>query len=173
MRRRDFIGLIGGTVALPFAAQAQRAQTIDEALREAVERKEIPGVVAMAADRNGVVYQGAFGMADIAEARPVKLDALFRLASMTKPVTAVAAMQLVEQRRIGLGRSRGEVFPGVRQAVRLGVVRCGHRRLQAASGHQACHRAPPLHATPPASATASRARRCAITSRAPATPPVR
>ena len=107
MRRRDFIGLVGGTVALPFAAKAQRAQTVDEALREAVERKEIPGVVAMAADRNGIVYQGAFGLADIAEARLLKLDALFRLASMTKPVTAVAA----KQRRVdGLGplRAGGE-----------------------------------------------------------------
>ena len=65
----------------------------------------------MATDRNGVIYQGAFGMADIAEARAMKLDALFRLASMTKPVTAVAAMQLVEQGRIGLDDPAERYFP--------------------------------------------------------------
>jgi len=69
---------------------------IDEAMRGAVARKEIAGVVVMAADRKGIIYQGAFGVADIAEARPLKLDALFRIASMTKAVTSTAAMQLVE-----------------------------------------------------------------------------
>ena len=36
--------------------------------------------MAMAADRNGVIYQGAFGLADIGEARPLQLDSLFRIA---------------------------------------------------------------------------------------------
>ncbi len=102
MRRRDFITLVGGTVVFPFATSAQQPQPIDETLRGAVERKEIAGVVAMAADRNRVIYQGAFGMADIADSRPLKLDALFRIASMTKPITAVAAMQLVERDRLAL-----------------------------------------------------------------------
>jgi methyl acetate hydrolase len=56
----------------------------------------------MAADRKRVIYQGAFGVADIGEARPLKLDALFRIASMTKAVTSTAAMQLVEQGRFAI-----------------------------------------------------------------------
>ena len=111
MRRRDFIRLVGGTAVLPLAARAQQPQVIDEALRNAVDRKEIPGVVAMAADRSRVIYQGAFGMADIAAARPMQLDALFRIASMTKPVTAVAAMQLVERGHVALDDPAEKYFP--------------------------------------------------------------
>jgi CubicO group peptidase (beta-lactamase class C family) len=65
----------------------------------------------MAADRSRVIYQGAFGMADIAAARPLRLDALFRIASMTKPVTAVAAMQLVERGRVALDDAAAKYFP--------------------------------------------------------------
>jgi CubicO group peptidase (beta-lactamase class C family) len=74
----------------------------DEPLREAVARREIAGVVAMATDRKRTLYQGAFGLADLPSARPMDADALFKIASMTKPITSAAAMQLVEQGRIAL-----------------------------------------------------------------------
>ncbi len=71
-------------------------------LRAAVERKDVPGVVALVTNRDRVLYQGAFGVADVATGRPLAPDALFRIASMTKPVTSVALMQLVEQGKISL-----------------------------------------------------------------------
>ncbi len=93
------------------AANVQRSGIIDDALQWAVERKEVAGVVAMAADRGGVFYQGAFGLADLAPARPLKLDSMFRIASMTKAITSVAAMQLIEQGRLGLDDPAEKYLP--------------------------------------------------------------
>jgi methyl acetate hydrolase len=110
MRRRDFMTLVGGAVlggagigGFPLGAGAQPSSgTLDDVLRKAVEDKAVPGIVAVAANRNGVIYQGAFGVADAATGRALTPDALFRIASMTKAITSTAAMQLIEQGRVGL-----------------------------------------------------------------------
>jgi methyl acetate hydrolase len=91
--------------AMAGTANAQNSSgsaALDASLRGAVERNDVPGVVALITDREQVLYQSAFGVADVATGRPLTTDALFRIASMTKPVTSVALMQLVEQGRIGL-----------------------------------------------------------------------
>src|SRR5215211_1383671 len=84
------------------AQNSPGSAAIDASLRAAVERKDVPGVVALVTDRQRVLYQGAFGVADVATGRALTTDALFRIASMTKPVTSLAAMQLIEQGRFGL-----------------------------------------------------------------------
>jgi methyl acetate hydrolase len=73
-----------------------RAQ-IDSVLRRAVDAVEVPGVAAMAATDKGLLYEGAFGTRDLGKGPAMTLDTVFRIASMTKAVTCVAAMQLVEQ----------------------------------------------------------------------------
>src|SRR5882762_7314078 len=100
--------------ALTDTASAQNSAgsaALDTSLRGAVERKDVPGVVALIANRERVLYQGAFGVADVATGRPLTSDALFRIASMTKPVTSVALMQLVEQGRIGLDDPAEKYLP--------------------------------------------------------------
>ncbi|MDP1582313.1 MAG: serine hydrolase domain-containing protein [Bradyrhizobium sp.] len=97
-----------GTAGVP---NSPERAALDASLRGAVERKEVPGVVALITDRERVLYQGAFGVADVATGRPLTADALFRIASMTKPITSVALMQLVEQGRLGLDDAAEKYLP--------------------------------------------------------------
>jgi methyl acetate hydrolase len=62
----------------------------------------IPGAVAMAAMRNEIIYQGAFGKRDASKDTTITPDSVFWIASMTKAITAAAAMQLVEQDKLTL-----------------------------------------------------------------------
>ncbi|HMD62667.1 MAG TPA: serine hydrolase domain-containing protein [Stellaceae bacterium] len=84
---------------------------IDAALHRAVEAKEVPGVVAMAASEGGILYEGAFGWRDLANGPAMTRDTVFRIASMTKAVTSVAALQLVEQGKLQLDEPIGNVLP--------------------------------------------------------------
>ena len=87
--------------AAPATAQL-RAAPIDDALRTAIERGNVPGVVALVTDRKGVIYRGAFGVTDVESKRPMAVDSMFRIASMTKAVTSTALMQLIEQGKVAL-----------------------------------------------------------------------
>src|SRR5438067_929552 len=107
-----------GAVAGRAAAQGGLAQSrsqIDALLRRGVEGREVPGVVAMAANDKGVIYEGAFGTRDLAKGPNMTLDTIFRLASMTKAVTSVAAMQLVEQGKLQLDQPIGIYFLSCRR----------------------------------------------------------
>jgi methyl acetate hydrolase len=83
-------------------SQAEAGQQIDAVLRRAVEAREVPGVVAMAASDAGPIYEGAFGMRSLGSGPGMTLDTVFRIHSMTKAITCVAAMQLVEEGRLSL-----------------------------------------------------------------------
>ena len=75
---------------------------IDGVLKQAVDAKEVPGVVAMAATDKGLLYEGAHGVRALDQGAAMTLDTVFRIASMTKVITSVAAMQLVEQGKLKL-----------------------------------------------------------------------
>jgi methyl acetate hydrolase len=89
----------------------QSKAEIDQVLRQKSDAKEIPGVVAIAADSKEVIYQGAFGKRDLSRDDPMTLDSVFWIASMTKAITAAAAMQLVEQGKLSLDAPIGKVLP--------------------------------------------------------------
>ncbi len=99
------------TTASAYAQGAGAKGQIDEVLRKAVEEKHLPGVVAMVSSGDRVVYQGAFGKSSSSKNTPMTADAIFRIASMTKTVTTVAVMQLVEKGQIKLDEPASTYAP--------------------------------------------------------------
>src|SRR5438045_3981367 len=91
--------------------QPAHSEEIDRALQASVSAREIPGVVAMAANQQSVVYEGAFGFRDMATASPMSTDTVFRIASMVKLLTSVAAVQLVERGTQKLHEPAGNIAP--------------------------------------------------------------
>jgi methyl acetate hydrolase len=89
----------------------QSKAQIDQILLQKCEAKEIPGVVAMAATGNEVIYQGAFGKRDLSKDDPMTADSVFWIASMTKAITTAAGMQLVEQGKLSLDEPIGKLLP--------------------------------------------------------------
>src|SRR3979490_3086014 len=93
----------------------QSKAQIDQILRQKSDAKEIPGVVAMAATGNEVIYQGAFGKRDLSKddskENAMTAESVFWIASMTKAITTAAGMQLVEQGKLSLDAPIGKVLP--------------------------------------------------------------
>jgi methyl acetate hydrolase len=89
----------------------QREAEIDQVLRQKSDARDIPGVVAIAASGSEVIYQGAFGKRDLSKDADMTLDSVFWIASMTKAITAAAAMQLVEQGKLSLEGPIGKLLP--------------------------------------------------------------
>jgi methyl acetate hydrolase len=115
--RREFalgaLAMSGVAGAHPAAAQPENSQprakssspttaAIDQVLTGGMARLGIPAVTAMVGSSDRLLYQGAFGTRDSESRVPVKVDSMFAIASMTKAITATAALQLVEQGKVTL-----------------------------------------------------------------------
>ena len=132
MTRRDAMSsLVTGTAALAafplavgrtFAAdddkpipvtgpQDSDLAPLDDMMTSFLEKYRLPGAAIAVTKNSRLVYARGFGMADVEAGKPVAPKALFRLASISKPLTAVAVMQLVEQSRFGLDDKIFEVLP--------------------------------------------------------------
>ena len=107
------VGTFAQTAATPPAATAatgvviqgfssDRLARIAPSMQEQVRTGMFPGAVTMVARNGVVVHNEAHGFLDAAKSKPMTKDALFRLASMTKPLVTVAAMMMVEQGKMGL-----------------------------------------------------------------------
>ncbi len=84
---------------------------IDALLKSAADRGDVPGVVAVAGTDAGIIYEGAFGKRDLSAPAVMTPDTVFWVASMTKAIVSAAAMQMVEQGKVGLDQNLGEILP--------------------------------------------------------------
>src|SRR5471032_2521105 len=113
MNRREFasaaLGLGVQARGLLGDARIGSAGKIDETLRSGIARRKIPAAVGMAATEGKTLYTGAFGERD--SGTPVTADSIFAIASMTKAVTTVAALQLVEQGKVTLDEPVAKHLP--------------------------------------------------------------
>jgi methyl acetate hydrolase len=109
-------GLMSGATnpgrAGPSGPQSRNGE-IDAILQARVDAAEAPGVVAMAATEHSVIYQGAFGVRSLGAPARMSADTVFSIASMTKLLTAVAAMQLVERGRLKLDEPAARLDPAL------------------------------------------------------------
>ena len=94
----------GPTVARPEAAglSSDRLARLTAAMRGYIDRQEVAGTITLVARRGQVVHLEAQGVMDVDTKAPMKRDSIFRMASMTKPITSVAVMMLAEEGRFQL-----------------------------------------------------------------------
>ena len=92
---------------------ARTISGIDSALRIATGAGEVPGIVALAATDGDIVYEGAFGSRRLHEGPGMTRDTVFRVASMIKPITSVAALQLVEEGKLSLDAPVPDIEPAL------------------------------------------------------------
>jgi methyl acetate hydrolase len=85
--------------------------SIADVLESGVKDGKVPGVIGIAATPDKIIYQGAAGVRDVSNGEPMTVDTIVRIASMTKAITSVAIMQLVEQEKARLDDPVGQYLP--------------------------------------------------------------
>jgi CubicO group peptidase (beta-lactamase class C family) len=101
INRRIFLASGAAAAAKALCAAPADPSAIDGTLRWGVAHRKIPAVAGMAASDTKTLYSGAFGSRD-SSGVPLRIDSIFAIASMTKAITSVAALQLVEQGKVSL-----------------------------------------------------------------------
>jgi len=108
--------LIG--LALPCVAQdigalpsPKNPSDLDRFILDGMKEAKVPGLAAAVVKKDKVLWTGAYGWANREQKVPVTNDTLFQVASVSKPVTACAVMQLVEQGKLSLDADVNEVLP--------------------------------------------------------------
>ncbi|MGA2273890.1 MAG: serine hydrolase domain-containing protein [Bryobacteraceae bacterium] len=93
---------------------SERLKRIHESIQRHIDAGEICGAVTLVARRGHVVHFEAHGLMDIESQKPMQKDTIFRLASMTKPITGVAVLMLVEEGKIRLSDPVSKFLPAFR-----------------------------------------------------------
>ncbi len=99
---------------------SERLKRLSAGIEKDVEQGAIPGAVAVIVRKGKVAYCEAFGYRDREKRSPMKKDAIFRIASMTKPFTSLAVMMLTEEGKIQLPNPVSRYLPDFKEA-KVGV----------------------------------------------------
>jgi CubicO group peptidase (beta-lactamase class C family) len=105
-----------------FGLSSERLQRLGDHLRNRVDQKEVAGAVMLVARRGVIGYFESFGFRDREADVPMGRDAIFRLASITKPLTSLAALMLVEQGDLRLDMPVSEYLPQLK-SLKVGTAR--------------------------------------------------
>jgi CubicO group peptidase (beta-lactamase class C family) len=108
--------LLASGAAGRIRAESSLTNSADTLLKGAVDAGDVPGVVAMATDRNGAIYEGGFGARVLGQSLAMTPDTVAWIASMTKAVTGTAAMQLVEEGKLELDKPAALWVPDIAHA---------------------------------------------------------
>ncbi len=119
-----FILFLLSLILIPFLANAldvvepkvagfipNRLDWIDSMVQECINQQEVPGAVAILVKNGRIGYFKSFGFADIDSQKPMGKTAMFRIASMSKLITTVAALQLYERGHYHMETSLGSILP--------------------------------------------------------------
>src|ERR1039457_5882495 len=93
---------------------SERLTRIHQAIARHIDAGEISGAVTLVARNGKIVHFEAHGLMDLESKKPMTADAIFRLASMTKPITGVAVLMMVEEGKIRLGDPVSKFLPEFR-----------------------------------------------------------
>ena len=96
---------------------SERLARLDSMLDDAVRREEIAGAVALVLRDDAIVYERAVGWADREQQRPMRTDAIFRIASQTKAITSAATLMLLEEGKFMLGTPASRFLPTFAQTM--------------------------------------------------------
>jgi CubicO group peptidase (beta-lactamase class C family) len=102
----------------------EKLANIEKVLRADIERRRIPGAVVAIARKGRLAYFEAFGYTDIEAGTPMTKDAIFAIASMTKPMVGVAIMQMMEETRLQMSDPVSRWFPELGK-LPVGVMKNG------------------------------------------------
>ena len=112
---RFLLGTIAASiVAVPLFAQAPNAAKLAEIrvkMQEFVDKGELGGAVTLIGRKNGIAHHEAVGFRDAEAKADMAKDSLFRIASMTKPITAMAVMMLAEDGKLKPGDAVEKYLP--------------------------------------------------------------
>jgi len=97
--------------AAPPSLPSQGATALSTFLKSATDRGDVPGVVVAVVDKNGVLYNEAFGKSSTVKNTPMTKDTIFNMASMTKPITSTAIMILVDEGKLKLDDELAKYLP--------------------------------------------------------------